>query len=77
MKLCKTRIARQLTGRKVRTECAERRSIEGQLKALFASAAFGKNCSKQHNQDRFYEYERLGGEYSVRKGLGRVEVSDI
>jgi len=49
MKLCGTQVAREVTGRKVSTECAKRRSIKGQLKALFSSAPFGKYCSKQHN----------------------------
>jgi len=76
MRLCGTQVTGELASSKVGTESAKRRSIKGQLKALFTSAPFGKHSSKQHNQDRLYEYESLSGEYPVRKRLAS-EVSDI
>src|SRR5262245_20255707 len=49
MKLCRTQVACKLLGREVCAECAKRRSIKGQLEALFTSAPFSEQSSTQYN----------------------------
>src|SRR5262245_42557410 len=74
-----SRIALKATGGRVRAECTQFRSVQGQLKALiapikqrFIAAPLSEQCSENQGQHRARQHDRLRSKNAVRKRDARV-----